>query len=149
MAAAAANTAHEELTGDLLKLSKLVDPVEIIAASSDDYLDNTETWSAAKNKHPRLVLRPKTIESLSKIVEFLATTDLDYKARSRGFGNSSATDVLISLQAFNDFQYNEEDKSLILGTGNTWRDYYRQMDEAMPGYTSQSLPHDLPVHLAN
>lgn len=136
----AAEIAHNEFEGELLEVSKLVDPSEIIAASSAEYADNVEPWSAAKNKNPRLVLRPTTEESLSKIVAYLATTNLDYNVRSRGFGSSSATDVLISLSAFDDFEFNQEEKYVILGTGSSWRSYYERMDKATSDWTSKSFP---------
>lgn len=134
----AADTAHSELTGDLLGLSKIVDSSEIIAATSAEYADNAEPWSAAKDKHPRLVLRPNTVESLSKMVTYLANTELDYKVRSCGFGSSSATDVLISLSAFDDFEFNQEEKYVILGTGNHWRSYYERMDKVVKDWASKS-----------
>lgn len=143
--AAVAEAAHQLLEGDLLELSKLVDPTEILAASSAEYIDNVETWSAAKNKRPRLVLRPKTIGSLSKTIAFLAATNLDYNVRSRGFGSSSATDVLISLSAFDDFEYNENDKYVILGTGASWRSYYERMDKVTKDWTSMFSSENVPI----
>ena len=132
----ATETTQRELTGQILELSQLVDPTEVLAASSTDYLANTQTWSTAKDKKPRLVLRPTTTESLSKIVAYLHKTDLNYKVRSQGFGSASATDVLISLSAFNDFEFNKETESVILGAGGTWRGYYDRMEAIAPDWTS-------------
>lgn len=128
-------SSQRELTGQLLELSQLVDPSEVLAASSVDYIANTQTWSTAKDKKPRLVLRPTTTESLTKIVKYLHNTNLDYKVRSRGFGSASATDVLISLTAFDDFEFNKEGEYVILGAGGTWRGYYDRMEAATQDWT--------------
>lgn len=134
MATTAADIVHEELTGDLLKLCHLVESSEIIAAKSPEYINNTEPWSSVKDKHPRLVLRPKTLNSLSQVVKFLSTTTLEYKVRSGGYGSSSATDVLISLSSFDDFESNEDEKYVILGAGGSWRSYYQRMEKVAPSW---------------
>lgn len=130
---------HPELKAQLLELSQLVDPSEVLARSSTDYVANTQTWSTAKDKNPRLVVRPTTVESLSRIVTYLSKTDLDYKVRSQGFGSASAADVLISLSAFNDFEFNKREEYVILGAGGNWRGYYDRMETVAPDWTSMSF----------
>lgn len=124
------------LEGDLLELSQLVDPTEILAVGSESYVDNTQTWDTARDKKPKLVLRPRSIASLSGIVAYLSTKDLDYKVRGHGFGSASATDVLISMSAFDDFEFNKEEEYVILGAGGKWKGYYDRMEEVAPGWTS-------------
>ena len=132
----ASETSSPELTGQLLELSQLLDPSEVLHVSAKDYISNTQTWSTAKDKKPRLVLRPTTSDSLSRIVKYLHNTDLNYKVRAQGFGSASATDVLISLSAFDDFEFNKEGKHVILGSGGTWRGYYDRMEAVAPDWTS-------------
>ncbi|KAK5106680.1 hypothetical protein LTS08_000801 [Lithohypha guttulata] len=131
----ASDLAQQVLSGDLLELVQLVDPSEVIAATHADYISNTQAWSTSRDKKPRLVLRPKSVASLSGIVAFLSKRDLDYKVRSQGFGSASATDVLISLSAFDDFEFNKEEEYVILGAGGSWAGYYDRMDAVAPDWT--------------
>jgi hypothetical protein len=117
------------------ELKSLVSPSEIINNASPDYAKETSTWDSARNYKPQLLLRPTSIESLAKIVGYLYKTDLDFAVRSKGFGNGSAKDVLISLTAFDDFEYDAENKEVLLGVGQDWASYYRKMEEAAPDMT--------------
>lgn len=127
------------LKGDLLELAQLVDPAEILAIGSENYIENTQTWDTARDKKPRLVFRPKSIASLSGIVAYLSTKDLDYKVRGHGYGSASATDVLISMSAFDDFEFNKDEEYVILGSGGNWKGYYDRMEAAAPDWTSMCL----------
>lgn len=135
----ASEPSQQELKGQLLELSQLVEPSEVLHVSAKDYISNTQTWSTAKDKKPRLVLRPTTIECLSRVVKYLHSTELNYKVRSQGFGSASATDVLISLSAFNDFKFHKEEEYVILGAGGNWRGYYDRMEAAALDWSSTSL----------
>lgn len=134
-----ASKSKSTLTGKLLELSELVDPSEILTAADANYIANTQPWSTGQDKDPRLVLRPANVESLSKIVQFLSETDLDYQVRSQGYGSASARDVLISLSAFNNFEFNKEGEYVLLGSGSTWRHYYDHMQAVAPDWTSKPL----------
>lgn len=133
----ASDTAQRVLTGDLLELSKLVNPAEIVEVSSPEYIAHTQPWSASKDRKPRLVLRPTSIASLSGIVSFLSDKELDYKVRCQGFGSSSATDVVISLAAFDNFEINREGEYVLLGAGGSWSTYYENMHAVAPDWTSK------------
>ena len=122
------------------RLTHLLDASEIISPSSPEYLANTQTWSPSKDKHPKFVLRPSTLESLSKVVAYLSDSDLHYKARSQGFGSASAADVLISLSAFDNFEFNEEEEYVMLGAGGSWKGYYDRMQDVAPGWSSKRPP---------
>ena len=89
-----------------------------------------------KNLHPRLLIRPKDITSLSNVIAYLAETDLDFAVRSQGYGNASAKDVLISLTAFDEFSFDREKEFVTVGAGQSWDDYYRKMEAEAPDYTS-------------
>ena len=80
------------------------------------------------------------MESLSKVVAFLGKTDLDFKVRSQGYGNGTAKDVVISLTAFDKFEWDEESKIVTLGAGAKWQTYYDNMVKVAPDYHSKWLP---------
>lgn len=120
----------------LAQLASLVDPSEIIHPDSPEYKDNSEVWSHLHFQNPRLVLRPSSLDSLSRIVAFLGKTNLDFKVRSQGFGNASASDVVISLRAFDQFEWDEQNKIVTLGPGAPWAKYYEEMPKVAPNYNS-------------
>jgi FAD/FMN-containing dehydrogenase len=113
-------------------LKSLVTGPEIITPSSPAYKDESLTWASQRNKNPSIVIRPSSVESLSKVLAYISTTTLDFTVRSQGFGNASATDVIISLSAFDEFQYDAENETVILGAGQTWGDYYKKMEDVAP-----------------
>jgi FAD binding domain len=118
----------------LSQLSSLISSSDVISPSSPEYLANSQTWSHAHNQNPKLVVRPATLDSLSKVIAFLGKTDLDFKVRSHGYGNASAKDVLVSLTAFDEFEWDEEKKTVTLGAGANWALYYEKMHKVAPDY---------------
>lgn len=107
---------------------------EIIKPSDPTYAAETLTWAKQKDLHPKLVLRPRDVDSLQKAVGILSKSDLEWNVRSQGYGSSSAKDVLLSMTAFDDFKWDAENEVVYLGAGQTWRDYYRKMEEVAPDY---------------
>lgn len=139
-------------TGDQLsQLTALVSPSEIISPASPEYIDNSQPWSHNKDFHPRLVLRPASLSSLSSVIAFLGKSSLDFKVRSQGYGSASAKDVLVSLSAFDQFEWDADTKVVTLGAGAAWSKYYEEMNKVAPDYASTptpttnlpSLPHNL------
>jgi FAD/FMN-containing dehydrogenase len=120
---------------ELEQLKSLLTEAEIITPASSSYKDESETWGSQCNKNPTLVLRPSSVQSLSNSLAFLNKTSLDFAVRSKGFGNASAKDVLISLAAFDEFSYDAENETLILGAGQCWGDYYKKMEDVAPDRT--------------
>ena len=118
----------------LLHVKTLLNPEEIIEPSSPSYHSESLTWAAQKNLHPRLVLRPTTSESLGSILAYLSKTSLDVAVRSQGFGSSSAKDVLISMTAFEGFEFDREKEVVTVGAGQTWEEYYKKMEAVAPDY---------------
>lgn len=53
-------------------------------------------------------------------------------------GSSSASDVLISLSAFDKFEYNAEDQTVVIGAGQTWGEVDRKVEENAPGHAGTS-----------
>ncbi|KIX92942.1 uncharacterized protein Z520_11418 [Fonsecaea multimorphosa CBS 102226] len=115
-------------------LRSLLSPTEIISPSSELYESHTSTWAAQKNRHPRLVVRPSSIQSLSTILKYLSTSDLDMAVRSSGYGSASASDVVISMECFDEFEYDGESRIVTLGAGLLWREYYEKMERVAPDY---------------
>ena len=125
----------------LRRLRTLLDASEIIEPSSPSYRTESLTWAAQKDLKPRLVVRPTTLSSLSSILAYLSQTTLDLAIRSRGFGSSSAKDVLISMTAFDGFEFDRENEIVTLGAGLTWGEYYKRMEAIAPDYAGMdSLP---------
>lgn len=119
---------------ELQKLKSLVSPDEIIEHGTPEFEDETSAWDAGRHQQPKLLLRPKSVEQLSKVIGFLGKSDLDFAVRSLGFGSANAKDVLVSLRAFNGFEWDEEKKVVTLGVGQTWVDFYRKMEKVAPDY---------------
>lgn len=118
----------------LLHIKSLLSPEEIIEPSSPSYLSESNTWAAQKNLHPRLVIRPATVESLSTALTYLSKSSLEFGVRSQGFGSSSAKDVLISMTKFDRFEFDREKEDVIVGAGQTWEEYYKKMEQVAPEY---------------
>lgn len=118
----------------LLHLKTLLSASEIIEPSSPSYRTESLPWAAQKDLHPRLVVRPATLESLSIVLAYLSQTPLDFAIRSQGFGSSSAKDVLISMTASDGFEFDREKEVVTVGVGQTWEEYYKKMEKVAPDY---------------
>ena len=116
----------------LAHLTTLVSPSEYFYPDSPSYTSESQTWSQHRNEQPAIVIRPQTISTLSAVIKYLASTTLDYKIRSQGFGSASARDVVISMTAFNGFSYDSEAQTVTLDAGNTWRRFYEEMEKVAP-----------------
>lgn len=121
----------------LLHLKTLLSSSEIIEPSSPSYHTESLTWAAQKNLHPRLVVRPTSVQSLSSTLSYLSQTQLDFAIRSQGFGSSSAKDVLISMTGFDGFEFDRENEVVTVGAGQTWEDYYKKMEDVAPDYNGR------------
>ncbi|OQV05033.1 FAD binding domain-containing protein isoform 2 [Cladophialophora immunda] len=122
----------DPLDEQLDHLRSLLSESEVILPSSELYAAQTSTWAAQKNLHPRLVVRPSSTQSLSRVLRYLSTTDLDMAVRSSGYGSASARDVVISMESFDEFEYDGEKEIVTLGAGQLWRDYYDKMEKVAP-----------------
>lgn len=127
-------------TDPLTHLRTLVPDSAYILPSSSSYASESEVWSVHRQEHPRLVLRPTDVETLSAVVRYLSTTDLDYNVRSRGYGSASARDVLISMTAFDGFEYDGTKEVVTLGAGANWGSLYKRLEEVAPKKMSMFPP---------
>jgi FAD/FMN-containing dehydrogenase len=123
---------------DFHELKALLSADEIFTPESPDFVAHSQPFALQKDFKPRLVVQPKTLESLSETVRILGQSSLDFKVRSAGFGSASAKDVILSMAAFDQFDLDLEKEELILGTGQTWGDYYTKMEQTAPEYSGKS-----------
>ncbi|OQE02730.1 hypothetical protein PENVUL_c039G07906 [Penicillium vulpinum] len=107
---------------------------EIIYPNSPFYRPESSTWALQKDLKPKIIARPCTPSSLAALLSFLSNSNLDWAVRSTGVGSSSASDVLISLSAFDQFEYNAEDQTVIIGAGQSWGQVDRKIEESAPGH---------------
>lgn len=111
---------------------------EIIYPASPLYQKESCTWAAQKDLKPRIIARPCTLSSLAALFSFLTHSNLNWAVRRTGVGSSSASDVLISLSAFDKFEYNVEDQIVVIGAGQTWGEVDRKVEENAPGHAGTS-----------
>ncbi|ETI28914.1 hypothetical protein G647_01366 [Cladophialophora carrionii CBS 160.54] len=120
-------------------LGSILSSDEIIFPSSYRYRAESLPWAAQKDQKPVLVIRPANVESLSKALAYLSTTDLGIGIRSQGVGSASAKDVLISLTAFDGIEFDQQNETVTVGAGQSWGEYYEKMDKIAPGYATVSV----------
>jgi hypothetical protein len=109
----------DKLLLPIQELADLLSLEEVITPSSELYIELTRTWAAQKNLKPRLVVRPKDLTSLSRVIAYLGTSDLDFAVRCAGMGSASARDVLVSISAFDGFEFDRQSETITIGAGQT------------------------------
>lgn len=124
---------------DLDHINTILSPSELIDPSTDQYKSESQTWQAHRNLHPRVLARPESVESLAALIAFLAASDLDWAVRCQGIGDASAKDVLVSLMAFDEFAFDSQQESIVIGAGMTWGKVEKKLEEEAPGYQGESL----------
>lgn len=67
----------------LRELTSLLKDSEIITPEHAGYEAASSTWSYGKNLHPQLIVQPEQIDTLCKVVKFLAQSNLDFNVRTR------------------------------------------------------------------
>ncbi|GKZ57719.1 hypothetical protein AnigIFM49718_003053 [Aspergillus niger] len=115
-------------------LESLLRPDEIIRPTSPTYHSSIQTWAAQKQLKPRIVLRPTSIDSLSKTITHLYSTNLDFAIYGHGFMSASAKDVLVNMSAFDGFHFDRHSELATIGAGQTWSDVYRKLGDVAPNY---------------
>ncbi|PSN68843.1 FAD-binding domain-containing protein [Corynespora cassiicola Philippines] len=117
------------------QIREVLSSEEIIEPQSPEYAKETQVWSAHKDLHPQLVARPKNTESLSKLLKALNKTNVEFNVRCGGCGSASSKGVLVSLSAFDHFEFNKEEEYVIVGAGQLWRHVDAKVEELAPGYS--------------
>ncbi|KAK6005771.1 hypothetical protein QM012_007413 [Aureobasidium pullulans] len=123
---------------DLDTIDTILSPSELIDPATDQYKSESQTWQAHRNLYPKVLARPKTVQTLAALVAFLAASDLDWAVRCQGIGDASAKDVLISLMAFDEFAFDVQNESIMIGAGLTWGQVEKKLEEQAPGYQAVS-----------
>lgn len=121
------------------KVRAALEADEIIERSDAAYQQESRVWSAHKDLKPEFVARPKTIESLSKLLKALNDTEVEFNIRGGGCGSASSRGVLISMSAFNSFEFNKEEEYVIVGAGQLWRHVDAKVEEQAPGYSGKHI----------
>lgn len=100
---------------------------EIIEPSDASFKSHSTPWSLSYDKHPELVLAPSSVEGVQAVLKLLCETDLDFAVRGRGVGSASASDVILSMKAFQNLTFDEDKEVVELGSGLDWG----QVDERL------------------
>ena len=119
-------------------MENILSPEEVLDESSPSWEIETQAWSAQLDRQPLIALRPSSLESLQSVMKPLYNSGLDFAIRTSGTGSSSAKDVILSMSAFNNFEYNHEQQVAIVGAGQLWGDVDRRMQQEAPGYAGTS-----------
>lgn len=122
---------------DLTALRSLLSTDEIITPESPEYSESSKTWASQKQCHPRLVVRPTSVESLSKTIAHLYSTKLDFAIYGHGFMSVSAKDVLVNISCFDEFHLDSSSTSATVGAGQTWEQVYHKLEKQAPEYGSK------------
>lgn len=125
-----------EIRMDTIK--SLLTSDELIDPTLPTYTKESQVWSAQKYLKPQLVARPGSVESLSRLLAVLNDNDLEFAIRCGGCGPASARDVLVSLSAFDKFEFDRANETVTIGAGQVWGEVDQKMEEFAPGYASRS-----------
>lgn len=121
------------------EIEKMISQEEIIDSHSPGYAKESRAWAVQMDLQPDLVLRPTSLSSLQKVVKYLCASDLDFGVRSGGVGSSSGRNIVLSLSAFDQFEFDAVDETVIVGAGQTWGDLDRKIGKQAPGF-ARNLP---------
>ena len=111
---------------------------EIIEPTAPNYAKESQVWAAHKNLHPQFIARPKSIESRSKLLSTLNETDVEFNIRGGGCGSASSRGVLISMSAFDGFEFDKDQEIVTVGAGQLWRDVDQKVEKYAPGYSGKN-----------
>ena len=123
---------------EVAKLQALLSPEEVVSQKSPAYKEESKTWAIQADKHPSIVVIPKTLETLRKVITYANSTNLDIGIRCTGIGSATAKDVLISLSAFKSFSFDPHEETITFGAGHCWGEIDEKMEEQASGYAAVS-----------
>ncbi|KXT00908.1 hypothetical protein AC578_5710 [Pseudocercospora eumusae] len=118
----------------LPELESLASTIYTKSSSPEKFHEHTAPWSKWANRNPKAAIVPQTLDELQRIIKYLYASDLDFSIRNTGTGGSSATDIVVSMQNFKQFDFNAEDETVILGAGLSWGEVDSIIEEKYPGY---------------
>jgi FAD/FMN-containing dehydrogenase len=129
----------DKLPPPIQDVADLLSPEEVITPSSPSYVELTRTWAAQKNLNPLLVAQPKNLKALSSLIAFLGKSELDFTIRCAGMGSASAKDVLVSMSAFDGFEFDRQSETITIGAGQAWAEVDAKMERFAPGYAGTAF----------
>jgi FAD/FMN-containing dehydrogenase len=121
------------------ELNSCLDQSELYLPDSATYKKESTTWAAQANLGPKVLTRPRSLDSLSRLLSYLHKSSLHFGIRGGGLGGGSAKDVLISLAEFDGFEFDPTQMTITVGTGQTWGEVDMKLGEKAPGHAGKSL----------
>lgn len=122
------------MSSQLDQLRSLLSPSEVIERDSPGYKTAAAPWSVWADQRPPLAVQPTSLPVISEVVKFLYNSDLDFAIRNTGTGSVSAKDVILSTHGFKDFAFDQESETLTIGSGFSWGEVDRLMEEKTFGW---------------
>lgn len=121
-------------TKQLDHLRSLLPQNEVIEQDAPGYKEQSAPWSVWADQHPKLVLQPTSLESVSKVVKALYDSDLDFAVRNTGTGSVSAKDAILSTHGFKSYSFDKDAEVVTIGSGLDWGEVDNLMEKHAPGY---------------
>ena len=119
----------------IAELQSIVSPSEIHLPGTPSHRAQSLPWSQHAEAHPKLVITPSTLPSLQNVLKLLYSNHtLDFAVRNTGTGSASARDVILSMQGFKNFAFDEESETVTLGAGLDWGEVEVLMAAQAPGW---------------
>jgi len=116
-------------------LKNLLPPSQIHEPGTPSYLAQSLPWSQHAEANPKFVITPSTLPSLQSTLKLLySDPSLDFAVRNTGTGSASARDVILSMQGFKDFVFDEGAQIVTLGAGLDWGEVEVLMAAQAPGW---------------
>lgn len=100
--------------------SPFVPEEETLLPNSPQFATHSTPWSASYDRNPSIILVPSTLETLQRVVGCLHDSDIDFAVRGRGCGNSSASDVVVSMRSFDSILFDQASETVLIGAGLSW-----------------------------
>ncbi|KAH8923375.1 FAD-binding domain-containing protein [Atractiella rhizophila] len=117
------------------EIKQHLQPSSILLPNTPSFASYTTQWSLHHSAvQPKLVLVPKEDIELAATVKLLYNSPFSFSVRSGGIAGSQNEDVVLSMEAFDGFKWNEKEKTVLLGAGQNWRTVYQKMEKFAPDY---------------
>jgi FAD/FMN-containing dehydrogenase len=116
------------------ELRDIVTAAGVLERTSADFRSHTLPWSLSYDRSPELAVTPSSLEQLQQAIKYLYDSDLEFAARGKGVGSASASDVVLSLRAFQDVLFDEASLTVQIGAGLDWGQVDTKLATLAPGY---------------
>ncbi|KAH8919340.1 FAD-binding domain-containing protein [Atractiella rhizophila] len=110
-------------------------PASILLPNSPEFASYTTQWSLDQSTvQSNLVLVPKDQVELSTTIKLLYDSPFSFSVRSGGIAGSQNVDIVLSMKAFDGFEWDEKEKTVLVEGGQNWRTVYQKMEKFAPDY---------------